>query len=111
MSREIVDYILISDLRSNKIEKITSTDRLLTNDKNKTVISFTDGGNCCTHQKTINKWRNDSLVEIRRLERTYGTETENDLIEEFTIKNDKEVKIKTKKMSFEEAEKYFEKYQ
>ncbi|AFM04150.1 hypothetical protein Fleli_1751 [Bernardetia litoralis DSM 6794] len=111
VSREIVDYLLVMNSDSNKIKLITSTDRLLTNEKKQRVISFIDGGNCCTHHKIINKWQNDSLVEIKHLEKSYSYQEGKGTLEEFIIKNSKETKVKSQKISFDDAEKYFEKYQ
>lgn len=109
-SREITEYTLITNPNFKKTQTIFTTYSLPTNPKNKTVISFTDGGNYGTNSKHINKWQGDSLVEIRRLDKTYQDEN-GDILEEFTIKNGKETKVKSQKMSFEEAEKYFENYQ
>ncbi|WP_338815321.1 hypothetical protein V9L05_09730 [Bernardetia sp. Wsw4-3y2] len=112
-SRDIATYHIFikQDLNKNTTAFSTREEKLLVNNGNKTVTSFTHGGAYGIYAKTINKWKGDNLVEIRRLQRTYGTETEDDFVEEFTIKNGKEVKIKSQKMSFEEAEKYFEEYQ
>lgn len=111
VSRLIVDYILISDIENKRIEVITSTDRLLTNQENKTVISFTDGGNCCTHHKIINEWQGDSLVKIRSLEKSYNHADGGQILEEFVMKNGEKTKIKSQKMSSDKAQEYFENYQ
>lgn len=109
-NRMVADYLIIMDSDFKRITKTSSTYELLTNEKNKTVISFVDGGNCCTHYKTIKKWQSDSLVEIRHLEKTYNHNEGGGILEEFVIKNGKEIKIKTLKMEFDKAEKYFENY-
>ncbi|WP_338759425.1 hypothetical protein WAF17_11685 [Bernardetia sp. ABR2-2B] len=111
VNRMIADYLIIMDSDFERIKMTNSTYELLTNEKNKTVISFIDGGNCCTHHKIINKWQNDSLVEIRHLEKSYNHKEGGGILEEFKIKNGKEVKTKSQKVTFEDAKKYFENYQ
>ena len=93
-----------------RITKTSSTYELLTDEKNQTVISFVDGGNCCTHYKTINKWQSDSLVEIKHLEKVYNYKEEKFILEEFIIKNGKEIKTKTQKLNQDKAELYFQNY-
>lgn len=109
-NRMIAEYLIIMDSDFKRIMKTSSTYELLTNKKNKTVISFVDGGNCCTHYKTIKKWQSDSLVEIRHLEKSYIFQTDSTLLESFVIKNGKKVKIETQKVHYEKAEQYFESY-
>lgn len=109
-SREITDYVLITNPNFKKIETIFTTDSLPTNPKNKTVISFSDGGNSYPHHKIINKWQSDSLVEIRHLEKVYNYKEEKFILEEFILKNGKEIKIKTQKLKSDKAELYFESY-
>ncbi len=109
VSRSVADHILILNSNSKNTEIITSTFELHTNPKNQTVISFSDGGNFGTHYKTINKWQSDSLVKIRHLEKSYDNKGKFTL-EEFAIKNGKEIKIKSQKMNSDKAEEYFENY-
>jgi hypothetical protein len=112
-SRDIAAFHIFTkqDLNKNTTVFSTTEIELFVNNDTKTIVSFTHGGAYGIYAKTVNKWKEDNLVEIRRLERTYGTETEDDFLEEFIIKNGKEVKIKSQKMSSDKAEKYYEKYQ
>ncbi|WP_291721663.1 hypothetical protein [Bernardetia sp.] len=110
-NRMIADYLIIMDSNFERITETNSTYELLINEKNKTVISFIDGGNCCTHHKIINKWQGDSLVKIRSLEKSYNHAEGGQILEEFVIKNGEKTKIKSQKMSSDKAEAYFENYQ
>ncbi len=110
VSRSIAEYYLFVDRSFKKSDMIFSTDTLGINSENKTVISFSDGGNCCTHYKMINKWQADSLVRIRHLEKSYNHTEGGGILEEFVIKNGKEIKTKTQKLNQEKAEQYFENY-
>ena len=109
-NRMIAEYLIIMDSNFKRITQTSSTYELLTNEKNKTVISSVDGGNCCTHYKIINKWQGDSLVKIRHLEKSYNHTEGGGILEEFVIKNGKEVKTKTQKLNQDKAELYFENY-
>ncbi len=109
-NRMIAEYLIIMDSDFKRITKTSSTYELLTDEKNQTVISFIDGGNCCTHYKTINKWQSDSLVEIKHLEKSYNHQEGGEILEEFVIKNGKEIKVKSQKLKQDEAEQYFENY-
>jgi len=111
-SRDIAGFYIFTKQSLNKSTQVFSTteSKLLVNNDNKTVISFSHGGNYGTYEKTINKWQGDDLVEIRRLEQTYKSKTGNELVEEFEIKNGKEIKTKTQKLNQDEAEQYFENY-
>lgn len=110
VSRSITEYYLFLDRDFKNSNMIFSTDTLGINSENQTIVSFSDGGMCCPHNKTISQRQSDSLVEIRHLEKTYNHNEGGEIIEEFVIKNGKEIKIKSQKLSQNEAEKYFENY-
>ena len=110
VSRSIAEYYLFADRNFKNSDMIFSTDTLGINSENQTIVSFSDGGMCCPHNKTISKWQSDSLVEIKHLGKTYNHQEGGEILEEFEIKNGKEVKTKTQKLNQEKAEQYFENY-
>ncbi|WP_375558744.1 hypothetical protein ACE193_13455 [Bernardetia sp. OM2101] len=113
-SRDVAAFHIFTKQNLNKSTKVftTTEQKLLVNDGNKTITSFTHGGTYGTYEKAINKWQGDSLIITKWLEKSYQSEMGNNkLLEEFTIKNGKQVKTKSQKMASEDAEKYFEKYQ
>lgn len=109
-SRMMADYLIIMDSDFKRITETSSTYDLLTDDKNKTVISFSDGGLFGTHVATISQWKGDNLVRIRQLEKTHNDQKEGFKMEEFVIRKGKKIKIKTQILSQDKAEEYFENY-
>ncbi|WP_338814906.1 hypothetical protein V9L05_06885 [Bernardetia sp. Wsw4-3y2] len=110
VSRSIAEYYLFANRNFKNSDMIFSTDTLGINSENKTIVSFLDGGMCCPHNKTISKWQSDSLVEIKHLGKTYNHQEGGEILEEFIIKNGKEIKVKSQKLKQDEAEQYFENY-
>jgi hypothetical protein len=114
-SRMVNSYELLLFNPQKNISKLRlySTDTISILPKTKTIITWKDGGNFGTHEKNAYCWNNDTLQEIRRLEKSISMNKQGKIIgydmTEYVLQNNKLV---TKHEWLEKIETdYFEKWQ